>query len=75
MAAIAIVCKRYRVLLAAICATLLAIGLAFASQASPAAHAAPLQAPACATGTNVTTTDGPVCGITVSGVNEWLGIP
>jgi para-nitrobenzyl esterase len=75
MAAISTVCKRYRVLLAAMGATILAIGLAVASQASTAARAAPVQAPACAAGTNVTTTGGPVCGITVNSVNEWLGLP
>jgi len=29
----------------------------------------------CAAGTTVPTADGPVCGITVSGIHEWLGIP
>src|ERR1022692_4353668 len=29
----------------------------------------------CAAGTNVTINSGPICGITVNGVNEWLGIP
>jgi para-nitrobenzyl esterase len=32
-------------------------------------------APACAAGTTVMTASGPVCGIVVNGVNEWLGIP
>ncbi len=32
-------------------------------------------APACAAGTTVMTSSGPVCGIVVNGVNEWLGIP
>jgi para-nitrobenzyl esterase len=31
--------------------------------------------PACANGTTVMTSDGPVCGILFNGVNEWLGIP
>jgi para-nitrobenzyl esterase len=30
---------------------------------------------ACAAGTTVTTADGPVCGIVVGGVTQWLGIP
>ena len=30
---------------------------------------------ACAKGTDVQTGSGPVCGLTVDGVNEWLGIP
>ena len=29
----------------------------------------------CASGTTVQTADGPVCGISSGGVNEWLGIP
>jgi para-nitrobenzyl esterase len=29
----------------------------------------------CASGTDVTTSSGPVCGLTVNGTNEWLGIP
>jgi para-nitrobenzyl esterase len=32
-------------------------------------------APACAAGTTVMTSSGPVCGIVANGVNEWLGIP
>jgi para-nitrobenzyl esterase len=30
---------------------------------------------ACAAGTTVQTSTGPVCGIVINGVNEWLGIP
>jgi len=33
------------------------------------------QAVACAAGTTVSTTDGPVCGIAGGGVAQWLGIP
>jgi para-nitrobenzyl esterase len=33
------------------------------------------QAPACAAGTNVQTSTGPVCGIVANGVSEWLGVP
>jgi para-nitrobenzyl esterase len=32
-------------------------------------------APACAAGTVVNTSSGPVCGIVVNGITEWLGIP
>jgi carboxylesterase type B len=32
-------------------------------------------APSCMAGTTVQTSTGPVCGIVVNGVNEWLGIP
>jgi para-nitrobenzyl esterase len=38
------------------------------------ASAAPAQA-GCAAGTTVSTASGEVCGIAVSGVDEWLGIP
>ena len=43
--------------------------------ASSGSAATPASPNACAGGTTVLTSDGPVCGITVSGVNEWLGIP
>jgi para-nitrobenzyl esterase len=46
--------------------------------AGPSAKSARAQAVTCASGTTVQTTYGPVCGIastSVSGVNEWLGIP
>ena len=52
----------------------LVLGVASAVQASPSARSAP-QTIACAAGSTVTTTDGPVCGTTESGVTEWLGIP
>jgi len=46
--------------------------------ASPSTKAATADTTACAPGTTVTTTYGPVCGVgsaSVAGVNEWLGIP
>jgi para-nitrobenzyl esterase len=43
--------------------------------AGPPRSAAADPAVACAAGTDVQTNRGPVCGITVNGVNEWLGIP
>ena len=43
--------------------------------ASGPSRSAAEPAPACAQGTDVQTDSGPVCGLTVSGVNEWLGIP
>src|SRR6266849_9798547 len=46
------------------------LAVAIASSTNPAAAA-----PACAAGTTVQTSTGPVCGIVVNGVNEWLGIP
>ena len=66
--------RRYRWLGAVATAVILAVGTGTAVQASTSASHAPSQV-ACAAGTNVQTTTGPVCGITVNGVNEWLGIP
>jgi para-nitrobenzyl esterase len=43
-------------------------------QAASASSASSAQA-GCAAGTTVSTASGPVCGITVNGVDEWLGIP
>jgi para-nitrobenzyl esterase len=51
------------------CGMLAAIALSVATPQSAAA------APACVAGTVVNTTTGPVCGIVVNGVTEWLGIP
>jgi len=57
--------------LAAVAAAVIAIAI-FGPSRSAAADGA---AVVCASGTDVQTTNGPVCGITASGVNEWLGIP
>ena len=46
------------------------LALTVALPMSPAAAA-----PACAAGTTVQTSTGPVCGIVANGVNEWLGVP
>jgi para-nitrobenzyl esterase len=43
--------------------------------ASPRAAASSTGAPDCAAGTTVPTADGPVCGTTANGDDEWLGIP
>ncbi len=59
--------------MAAIALTL-ALGTGAAVRASTSASSQP-SAAACASGTTVQTADGPVCGIVVSGVSEWLGIP
>jgi len=40
-----------------------------------AAGSNPADTAACAAGTTVTTTSGPVCGISVNSDTEWLGIP
>jgi len=55
-----------------------AVGVIAVASAGPATRSASAQPPTCAPGTSVQTKSGPVCGITsttVSGVNEWLGIP
>jgi len=67
--------KKFRYLISTVGTALaLAFGTTAAVQASPSAHAAN-QPVACATGTTVNTTDGPVCGIVNNSVTEWLGIP
>lgn len=44
-----------------------------AASTSPSPNAA--AAPACVSGTTVQTSTGPVCGISVNGDREWLGVP
>ncbi|MBV9319160.1 MAG: carboxylesterase family protein [Mycobacterium sp.] len=54
------------------------VGVVAIASAGPAARSASAQPLTCVPGATVQTTSGPVCGITstsVSGVNEWLGIP
>jgi para-nitrobenzyl esterase len=53
-------------------AVALVFGTTAAVQASPPAVHHDV---ACAANTTVNIADGPVCGITENGVNEWLGIP
>ena len=56
----------------------LTVGIIAIASAGPSARSARAAAAivACAPGTDVQTTNGPVCGTTTtSGVNEWLGIP
>ena len=50
------------------------IAIVSASPSAKSATAADTTVP-CAAGTDVQTTSGPVCGITVAGDSEWLGIP
>jgi para-nitrobenzyl esterase len=61
-------------LIVAVALAAVGVFLMLASAARPA-HAASPAATACAAGTDVQIADGPICGITVNGVNEWLGIP
>jgi para-nitrobenzyl esterase len=51
------------------------LGIAAVIFAGPSAKRARAQTVSCVDGTTVQTVDGPVCGITTSNVNEWLGIP
>ncbi|MGE5293185.1 MAG: carboxylesterase family protein, partial [Micromonosporaceae bacterium] len=67
--------RRSYVLGAVAAAVVLTVGTGAAVQAIPSARSAPA-AVACAPGTDVQTTSGPVCGIVSNnGVSEWLGIP
>jgi para-nitrobenzyl esterase len=75
MRAIRFMPRRSRLLGTAVGAVILTAGTGVGVQAATSARAAPAQPPACAAGTTVQTAAGPVCGITVNGVNEWLGIP
>jgi para-nitrobenzyl esterase len=52
--------------------TLLAVAAVAATVAASRTAAA---APDCTAGTDVQTNSGPVCGLVVNGVGEWLGIP
>ena len=56
---------------------LVTVGIIAIVSASPSAKSATAAdtTVSCASGTDVQTTSGPVCGITVAAVNEWLGIP
>ena len=53
------------------------VGIIAIASAGPSAKSATAAdtTVSCASGTDVQTTSGPVCGITVGTVNEWLGIP
>ena len=66
--------RKHRAIGAALAAGALAVGAGAGVQASTSARSASAQA-GCASGTNVQTSTGLVCGITVNGVSEWLGIP
>jgi para-nitrobenzyl esterase len=63
--------RRYQLLSAVAAVVILAAGTGTAVQAASSAPAGA----ACAAGTDVRTTTGPVCGIVDNNVNEWLGIP
>ena len=55
-------------------AAVLAVSTGAAVNAAQVAPSAP-EAVACAPGTGVVTTSGPICGIVSGSVSEWLGIP
>jgi para-nitrobenzyl esterase len=76
MSSIRLMARRYRMLGAVTGAVILAAGTSVAVET--ASSASPAQTPpACAAGTNVTTTYGPICGTVdaSNGVSEWLAIP
>ena len=56
-------------------AGILAVSASVAVKDSASAKSRDAAAVPCAPGTTTQTTSGPVCGIAVNGVNEWLGIP
>jgi len=60
----------------AVAVLVLAAGVLWAMSAGArSARADTASAVACAPATNVTIDSGPVCGLTVNSINEWLGIP
>ena len=69
--------RRSRLVVALFSTAVLTVGtLAVLQATSSAESAASAQsADACAPGTEVQTTTGPVCGVVSNGVTEWLGIP
>ena len=70
--------SRFRLLGSLLAVVAMTVGTIAIASAGPSARSARAAAAivACAPGTDVQTTNGPVCGITTtSGVNEWLGIP
>jgi para-nitrobenzyl esterase len=70
--------SRFGLLGSVLAVVALTVGIIAIASAGPSARSASAAATtvACAPGTDVQTTNGPVCGITTSGgVNEWLGIP
>jgi para-nitrobenzyl esterase len=66
---------RWRPWVALVVAVAAAAAVVTMAAAGPSRSAAADPAVACGPGTDVQTNRGPVCGITVDGVNEWLGIP
>jgi para-nitrobenzyl esterase len=69
--------RRYRVLSTTAVAVVLALGTGAAVQAATATTStrSTQAVTACAAGTNVSTASGPVCGLAVGGLHEWLAIP
>jgi len=70
------VMRHGRAVLSMACAVVLAATVSVLVTNHPGrAASADASAVPCASGTTVQTADGPVCGISSGGVNEWLGIP
>src|ERR1700722_4537073 len=66
---------RFGLIASALAVALLAAGVIAITSSTGAARAATPDPAGCATGTDIQTASGPVCGITSNGINEWLGIP
>ena len=68
--------SRSRLFWSVVAVAVLAAGTVAVASGGPSANPARAQTVSCASGTDVQTTKGPVCGIATSkGADEWLGIP
>ena len=68
--------SRSRLFWSVVAVAVLAAGSVAIASGGPSANPARAQTVSCASGTDVQTTEGPVCGIATSnGADEWLGIP
>ena len=68
--------SRSRLFWSVVAVAVLAAGSVAIASGGPSANPARAQTVSCASGTDVQTTKGPVCGIATSnGADEWLGIP
>lgn len=66
---------RFGILGSALAVALLVVGVIAITSNRGSARAATADPPACSANTDIQTADGPVCGTTVNGINEWFGIP
>lgn len=71
---IRLTCRRLLTVCGVAAATVTGLAVAFATHSTQSVAASPA-ASACAAGTTVQSTTGPVCGIVANNDDQWLGIP